>query len=408
MPASWLRPSFPRAQDPSEPSGERWVLFVGENEEALERAAEGWIARHSELPVVSPPSSPPLPVAVHVLPPPGLVGERLLYVPRLDRAFVGGTAFSPTSSLYLLPALSQLASEGQNLVFVATAIESELARDVLDKRGLASRFRVEHVPGEASTTAAPPEELSFEEESGVSLLFHAGALLAKGKAGEAAEMLQRALAIAPSLAAAHYEVAKIQLRTDDLEGAIASLRRTVELVPEFASAWGNLGAALGELQDLDASIEALRRAVELDPMSHALHSNLGVALRDQGRLDEAEACLSRSLALEPEFVYGHYNLGHVLYLKGDFARAIAAFEKARSLDSSRSPRQALLLAITRLASGDEAGAHRDYREVFGRVEAPQKADLRAVAEWDLKQLSQRTGVTPALREAASLLRSLAS
>jgi tetratricopeptide (TPR) repeat protein len=390
-----------------------WVLFVGENEDELERSAARYLAElPGTLPVLSPPDSPRLPIAVHELPPPGLRGERALYVPRLDRAFrepiENAATFAAFSPLYLIPKLTAIASEGEPLHFVGTAIESALAArgsDVLRQRGLASRFRIIRVHGEPVRREDAPDEAPAPE-SPLALLFLASSLLRQKKTGEAAGVLRKALALAPDLAAAHYELGKILIRTDDMEGALASFRRTAELLPEFASAWGNLGAALGEIQKLDEASEALRRAVELDPLSYALHSNLGVTERDLGRLEEAEASFRRALALEPAFVFGHYNLGHVLFLQARYELAIAAFEKAQTLDASRSPRQALLLALTRLASGDLEGARRDYQSVFSRLEGPMKKDMRTVAEWDLKQLAQRSGVTDGLKAAAGLLRTL--
>jgi tetratricopeptide (TPR) repeat protein len=426
MALAWIRrpaePAKPakdeRIPDPvvAEPIREpprAWALFVGENEDELERAARCFLAGlPGTLPVISPPVTPRLPRAVHELPPPDLNGERALLVPRLDRAFPepveNAATFAAFSPLYLIPKLTQIASEGEPLYVVATAIESELAtrgNDVLRQRGLASRFRIVRVSGEPMRRADAPDEVPAPG-SALAHLFRASSLLARKEQGEAAEALRQAIALAPDLAAAHYELGKILIRTEDMEGALASFRRVVELLPEFASAWGNLGAALGEIQKLDEASEALHRAVELDPSSHALHSNLGVAERDLGRLEEAEASFRRALGLEPGFVFGHYNLGHVLFLQGRYALAIEAFEKAQALDLSRSPRQALLLALTRLASGDLDGARRDYQSVFSRLEGPMKKDLRTVAEWDLKQLAQRCGVTDALKEAAGLLRAL--
>ena len=57
-------------------------------------------------------------------------------------------------------------------------------------------------------------------------------------------------------------------------------------------------------------------------------------------------------------------------------------------------------------SGDLAGARRDYESVFEHLEGPMKKDMRTVAEWDLKQLAQRSGVTDALKDAAGFLRAL--
>lgn len=421
MPTDWIRPA-PEASPAAAPAGEvlctpkapserPWVLFVGEDEEASQTAAFAFI--DWTLPVISPPASLPLPLAVEALSPPSIAGERTLYVPRIERGFFDGT-LSATSPLYLLPRLSQLASEGAPLTFVATAIESELLRlspNVLAQRGLASRFAIRRIPGKrrdaGNDVSSLPRDLERAiqslPESTLALVFGSSAL--KGR--DAIDALKRAVELAPDLPCARYELGKALIQADDIEGAVAQFRKTVELLPEYASAWGNFGAALGELRDLEGASQALRRAVELDPENAALHSNLGVSCRDQGRLSEAEEHLRRAVELDPDFVFGHYNLAHTLFLAQRYAEAIATFEKAQSLDRGRSPRQALLLACARLASGDLPGAHRDYRGVFERLPESSRRDHLVLAEWDLKQLAQRTGVTHELKETAGLLRSLA-
>lgn len=386
-----------------------WMLFVGKSEEALTEAAHHFI--DWTLPVISPPAYPPLPLAVEELPPPSIEGARVLYAPRIERGFYEG-ALSATSPLYLLPRLSQLASEGSPLLFVATAIESELARrspPVLAQRGLASRFEIRRVRGDAEGEAEPApgrehldRAIRERPESAVALVFHASAL----EPGKALAVLKRAVELDPDLPCARYELGKTLIQGDDIAGAVAEFRKTVELLPEFASAWGNLGAALGELEDFEGASAALRRALELDPANAPLHSNLGVAYRDQGRFSEAEELLRRAVELDPDFVFGHYNLAHILFLSGRYAEAIAGFEKAQTMDSKRSPRQALLLACARLASGDVPGAHREYKDVFARLPQSSRKDHVAVAEWDLKQLAKRTGGTPELEETATLLRGL--
>ncbi|MGH9335607.1 MAG: hypothetical protein ACRD21_17875, partial [Vicinamibacteria bacterium] len=137
MELTWGRPRgrlTPGAATPgdllSEPAAvtERpWLLLVGENEAALEASAFQFIAsRAGEIPVISPPGEPPLPIAVHELPPPGISGERVLYAKHLERAFfdtLSESSFSASSPLYLLPKLTELAAEGAPLTFVATARE---------------------------------------------------------------------------------------------------------------------------------------------------------------------------------------------------------------------------------------------------------------------------------------------
>jgi Flp pilus assembly protein TadD len=392
-----VRPPKARSERP-------WTLLVGEDPKALDSTARSLI--DWTLPVVSPPPAPPLPFAVEDLPAPSIEGERVLYAPSIERGFFQ-TKLSAASDLYLLPRLAQIASEGKPLTFVATASESDLERrapNVLSQRGLASRFEIHRVPGErgAQSEAAPGcEDLERVIRS------HPQSVLARLFQAKTLDALKEVVALAPGLPCARYELGKALIEADDIEGAIAELRKTAELLPEYASAWGNLGAALGELKDFEGAASALRRAVELDPENAALHSNLGVTCRDQGRLAEAEELLRRAIELDPEFVFGHYNLAHTLLLGDRYREAIEAFEKGQSLDRSRSARQALLLACARLASGDVEGAHRDYKEVFSRLSEASRKDYRAVAEWDLKQLAQKIGATPELRETAGLLRALA-
>jgi Flp pilus assembly protein TadD len=421
METDWIRPA-PELSPSAAPAGvvlraakaasdRPWVLFVGENEETLASAARSAI--DWRLPVISPPTSPPLPLALEELPPPSIEGERVLYAPSIERGFFD-TALSAASPLYLLPRLARLASEGEPLTFVATAIESELGRrggNVLAQRGLASRFEIRRIPGEREGVGHQPapswEDLErtvrARSESALSHVFRSSAL--KGR--DAVEELRRAVALDPELPAARYELGKALIQSDDIEGAVAQFRKTTELLPEYASAWGNLGAALGELEDFEGASSALSRAVELDPENAALQSNLGVSYRDQGRLQEAETLFRRAVELDPEFVFGHYNLAHTLFLAERYGEAIETFEKAQSMDRARSSRQALLLACARLAAGDVPGAHRDYREVFERLSESSRKDHRAAAEWDLKQLARKTGITPELNETAGLLRSLA-
>ncbi len=274
---------------------------------------------------------------------------------------------------------------------------------MLAQRGLASRFEIRRVKADRDRNREPApswEDLeravTSRGETALSQVFRSTAM----------PSLKRAVALDPELPCARYELGKALIHADDIEGAVAQFRETVRLLPEYASAWGNLGAALGELKDFEGASSALGRAVALDPENAPLHSNLGVACRDQGRLREAEDHFRRALEVNPGFVFGHYNLAHALFLEERYDEAIGTFEKAQSMDRGRSPRQALLLACARLASGDVAGAHRDYREVFDRLSEASRNEHRAVAEWDLKELAQRQGVTPALQETAALLRTL--
>jgi Flp pilus assembly protein TadD len=421
-----------------------WIWFVGKDRSEARSAAEQWIHDLRPSVIVAPPSAKALPVLLEDLET-ASAGELVVFAPDLELSFhdtMRSGSFCLSSSLYVIPRLLSKVAPGTPVTFIASSSEDSLrarGQEVLAQRGLASRFAFRRRPGNGPTedggaepegdedegldevqsilqkglatrdpearAAAYARAESLAPERALVQLFLASSLAERGQGKEAFEKLRRALELDPDLAPAHYELGKLTLRLDDMESALAAFRRTAELVPEFSSAWGNLGAALGEIRDLDGALVALRTAVELDPMSHALRSNLGVTYRDRGELDRAEKECSRAVEMAPDFVFGHYNLAHVYFLQGRYAEAIGAFERARSMDKNRSPRQGLLLAATRLAGGDVEGALRDYRSVFDAVNAQMRRDMRTVAEWDLKQLATRTGVSPSLKQAVSLIRS---
>lgn len=267
-----------------------------------------------------------------------------------------------------------------------------------------SRRLALHAPNPADRARAADAAVEADPDDPVARLLLGCSLSERKDPAGAAAAFRLAAERAPDLAAAHFELGKTLIQLDDLEGALAAFRRTTGTLPEFASGWANAGAALGELERPAEALADLERAAELDPLHHAPSSNLGVTLRDLGRLEEAEAAFRRALELAPDFVFGRYNLAGVVYLRGRHREAVTLFEEARAKDPSGSARQRLLLAAARLAAGDEAGALAEYEGTFASLDGRMREDMRTVAEWDLKNLARRVGVSPGLRRAADLLK----
>ena len=394
-----------------------------------------------------------LPLRLHAADPiPDGVGAVLL--PDFHRAFPcrdairrrGGLEETPplpalATPGYVLARLSWLGAGGHDLI--ASAEEGALVRraaDLLAGRGAACQFEVarEPVPPAAPADVTGPGESDLRNAGRAAefrrIALHApsravraraaeaateadpdepiGHLLAgcsaneHKKPAEAASAFRKAIERDESLAAAHFELGKTMIVLDDLEAALESFCRTTETLPEFAPGWANAGAALGELERPEEALGKLERAADLDPLSHSLASNLGVTLRDLGRLGEAETAFRRALELAPDFVFGHYNLANAVYLQGRHREAVGLFEKAQTMDPSGSDRQRLLLAAARLAAGDVDRALNDYRAVFDSLEGQMRLDMRTVAQWDLRRLAERTGVSPDLKRAAEFVRSV--
>lgn len=430
------------------PGGRRHRLFLGAGDGGDAAAAFLEERREGSLAPAGAPEDLALDLPGSGAPPES--ADRLLF-PDFHRAFprreppAPGRPGPPPPTIanpaYLLAALTRLAGGRADLLFAAREDEVVArAPDLLAGRGGASSLEIVrgNTPPAAPAPAPPVEEALAADEPARPpaewrrLALHAPNPAARARGAEAAveadpgdpvarlllgcslserkapagaaAAFRRAAEQAPDFAAAHFELGKTLIQLDDLEGALAAFRRTTETLPEFASGWANAGAALGELERPAEALSDLERAAELDPLHHAPSSNLGVTLRDLGRLEEAEAAFRRALELAPDFVFGRYNLAGVVYLRGRHREAVSLFEEARANDPSGSARQRLLLAAARLAAGDEAGALAEYEETFASLDGRMREDMRTVAEWDLKNLARRVGVSPGLRRAADLLK----
>lgn len=426
--------------------GEPWLLFLSGDGETARSAAEAAAAG----PVLAPPDISDLPLLLHEFP----ATNGTVLLADFHRAFPCRAAIwrpgkpeeTPPPPALATPAyvLARLERLGAGRL-VASAKEDELvlrASDLLAGRGAACRFAVKREPTPPAAPAgvsgpgggdlarggddpaaarrialhapelpvrarAAEAAVESDPDHPLSHLLAGCSLTERKKPGEAAAAFRAAIERDEQLAAAHFELGKTMIVLDDLEAALASFRRATETLPEFAPGWANAGAALGELERPGEALAELERASDLDPLSHSLVSNLGVTLRDLGRLEEAEAAFRRALDLAPDFVFGRYNLANVVYLRGRHEEAVGLFEKARELDPTGSARQRLLLAAARVAAGDEAGALADYGQVFGSLEGRMRLDMRTVAQWDLRRLAERVGVTPPLRRAAEFVRGIA-
>ncbi len=455
--AACLTAGWPAHRPP--PDGRSFRLFLSRDGAAARAALQAAVATRRDATVLPGGDPEDLPLRLAELGPPP-EGTRAIAVADFHRAFPlrlpksrGGKPVPPphpptlAAPMYVLARLMRLAGGRCDLLFAAP--EGEVLRrasDLLAGRGGACHLEVrrEDTPpgtaGEAPHAEPPPDSapgpadlenartaadlrrlalhapglrerseaaraaVEREPDHPVGRLLLGSTLGERNDTAAAATAFRRAAEQAPDLAAAHFELGKVLIRLDDLEGALAAFRRTTETLPEFASGWANAGAALGELERPAEGLADLRRAADLDPLSHAPISNLGVTLRDLGRLEEAEAAFRRALELAPDFVFGRYNLAGAVFLRGRHAEAVRLFEEAREHDPSGSPRQRLLLAAARLAAGDGEGALAEYRATFDSLSGQMRLDLRTVAEWDLRNLARRTGVSADLRRAAALLR----
>ncbi len=152
------------------------------------------------------------------------------------------------------------------------------------------------------------EILSRERNNAVALHLLGVIRCQEGDAGQAIELIGKAIALKPDYAEAHSNLGNALNDQGRLEEAVVVYRRALELKPDLAEAHSNLGNALKDQGKADEAVAAYRKALELKPDYAEAHSNLGNALKDQGKVDEAVAAYRKALELKPDYADAHCNL----------------------------------------------------------------------------------------------------
>ncbi len=205
-----------------------------------------------------------------------------------------------------------------------------------------------------------------ERPDQVDALHYLGVLLhQRGDNEDAAELLDRALGLAPDVSACWSNRGLVAAALGDFPHAVECCQRALAIDPTFSNARNNLGTALQKQGRFDESIEqhemllaqdpdfidarlnlgstlasakrhdealaVYRETLARDPGNFHAHFGEGNALRELKRFDEAIASLRRALALKPDHFEANVNLGTTLGLFGKFVEAEAQYRRALTL-----------------------------------------------------------------------------
>ncbi|MBT3821911.1 MAG: tetratricopeptide repeat protein [Nitrospinaceae bacterium] len=144
----------------------------------------------------------------------------------------------------------------------------------------------------------------------------------------AVDLIPRALAIKPDVAAAHYNMGYALGALGRLDEAVTSYKAAVAIAPNYAEAHNNLGILLQDLGNPEQAIESYGKALAIKPDSAETYCNLGNAYKIIWRQDEAVAHYQKALAIRPDFVEALGNLGGALTGLGRLQEAVACCHKA--------------------------------------------------------------------------------
>ncbi|WP_322014616.1 tetratricopeptide repeat-containing sulfotransferase family protein [Paraburkholderia sp. J12] len=206
-----------------------------------------------------------------------------------------------------------------------------------------------------------------------------------GKLDEAAQLLERLIAVNPShadglhlrglvaFAADQHAAAElwishainvsanpafynslciVQLAAKAFAAAIESAREGLALQPDFSMLHYHLALALQFEGHLPDAAFHYRKAIEFDPGNSEAHNNLGIILNDLGEPEEALRQIRRALELAPGVAAIHHNLGKVLLSSGEMDEAELQFRNAISMDPENFSYYRLLTQTRKLSLDD--------------------------------------------------------
>jgi protein O-GlcNAc transferase len=174
-----------------------------------------------------------------------------------------------------------------------------------------------------------------------------------GRPRDAADLIQRAVAITPDRAQYQANLGVALAALNDFPRAIAAFQKAIALDPAYkfarehlAQSYSNLGRLLQQQGKFEDSIAACQKLVELRADRPDAHYQLGMASMSAGDLTSCVASLNRALELHPDFPDALNSLGVAEFRRGRIDSAIAAYQKILRLDPGNlQTSQNLLLAL---------------------------------------------------------------
>jgi tetratricopeptide (TPR) repeat protein len=211
-----------------------------------------------------------------------------------------------------------------------------------------------------------------------------GAALTSTDSEQAIRELEKAVALAPELVKAQFNLAEAY-GTNPSHGPakqMEQLRQVIAAAPTFARARQALGKALLQDGKLPEAIAELQEAVRLDPQSGESHYQLGLAMARAGRKEEGTAELQKGrelAAADDRSQNANLDIseGRTALEQGELEQAAAKFQHAIKLqpDSSEAHRY---WGTVLEKQGDAAGASNAYRKALelnpGDVSTRQRLD----------------------------------
>jgi choline-sulfatase len=286
----------------------------------------------------------------------------------------GATGRDPKDGVHLLPPLNRGMSAARTDPAVAirdlTAVLNEEPDLLMARRTRAVAYAAAGRHAQAIADLRVLEkagQLSAEDR-----IVLADNLRFAGDLAEAARVLEATARDSPKFVQPWLSLAEVHIAAGRHAEAEGACRRALDLAPDHLEAQRRLGDLALRRNDLDGAAARYARILELDPTDAAAMSTLGVVRVRNGRIDEGIALFRRATARDPANGDAWLYLAGALASSGRPGEAVPYFERALAA-GPRSTMALNGLGLSRMATGDRAGAAAAFRESL-RID-PKQADV---------------------------------
>lgn len=212
------------------------------------------------------------------------------------------------------------------------------------------------------------------------------------------EPFNQAIARNPNDANAYFYRGGGYYMQGDKQNALADITKATEINPKFSVAWVAQGDIFRELGKFTEARNSYDRAIKANSQWGNVSPSVAYAYRGLtnlvlGNTQAANADINQALQLDPKNAVAHGFLGMSLQYQKDYPRAIAAYEKAISLDVKLSP-AINNLDLVKYELGDVAGAIRQFQRAININNTSAETQL-ALAVALYKQGQQDRGIAMA-------------
>ncbi len=178
-----------------------------------------------------------------------------------------------------------------------------------------------------------------------------------GQLNEAFALISNVTRQQPEFPAGHYNLALLQEKMRDLNGAASSYLKALDADAKYLDALKNLGSLFIRTGNAGTALPYLERAVAQAPGDRDARFNLAVALRLENRIDAAAEHLHVAVAASPDFLMAWLELLFIALQACDFELTATARRHIDEIAATKGFSDTTIEALCNIHYLDRAGGH---------------------------------------------------